>query len=99
MLDRIKKLCGIMPHVTAYNDEIQMLIESAKIELKKAGVDERIINSNNAQLLNAVSCYVKAYRGEDRSNTTRYLKMFNNMCITLTLLDPEEENEDVEYVN
>lgn len=90
MLGKIKKRCGIAVGITVYDDEIQDLINSAKADLIASGVTKEILLSDNEQLLNAVACYVKAYRGNDRTDTEKYLKMYGDLRLYLEFLTPED---------
>jgi len=74
MLEKIKLKCGIAAGITVYNDDIQDLINSSKADLMASGVIKEVIQSDNEQLLNAITCYVKAYRGNDRADTDEYIR-------------------------
>lgn len=90
MLNKIKKSCGIAQMVTVYDEEIQDLIQSAKADLMAGGVIKEVITSDIEQLLNAITCYVKAYRGNDRSDTEKYLKMYGDLRFYLIFLTVDD---------
>lgn len=90
MLEKIKLKCGIASGITVFNTEIQDLINSAKADLMASGVIKDVITSENEQLLNAITCYVKAYRGNDRTDTDKYLKMYGDLRLYLEFLTVED---------
>lgn len=83
MLEKIKLKCGIASGITIYNEEITDLINSAKADLYASGVLPAVIKSDNEQALNAIACYVKAYRGSDRTDTDKYLKLYQDLRLYL----------------
>ena len=90
MLEKIKKRCGIALEITVYDEETQDLIDSAKADLMASGVITTVIMSENKQLLNAITCYVKAYRGNDRSDSDKYIKMYQDLRLYLEFLTDED---------
>lgn len=90
MLVEIKKRCGYAPNVTVYDEEILGLINSAIADLSAAGVIKEVLQSGIKQVLNAITCYVKAYRGNDRTDTEKYLKMYSDLRLYLELLTAED---------
>jgi len=90
MLTKIKLKCGIASGITTYDTEIQDLIYSAQADLMAGGVLTTVIMSEIEQLLNAISCYVKAYRGNDRSDTDKYLKMYKDLKFYLEFLTDDD---------
>lgn len=87
MLESVKARCGIPASVTAYDDEYKMLIEDAKEEMKTAGVPASLLSdvSVNPRVLTCIVLYIKAYRGDDRSDTEKYLEMFHRKVFKLSL--------------
>ncbi len=92
MLNKIKKRCGIHESVTIYDDEILDLIASATHEMIQSGISIGNVTAANAMAVNAVACYVKAYLGDDRSDTATYLEMFRDKTVRL-VLDESLESE------
>ena len=79
MLEIIKKRCYIMTDV--FDDEIKSLISAAIIDCKESGIDESRFEPDKKgkfddQVLNCVTAFVKANRGNDRSDTEIYMKMY-----------------------
>lgn len=90
MLDKIKLGCGIAPSITIYDAQINDLIMSAKADLMLGGVIKEVLQSENEILLNSITCYVKAYRGNDRSDTEKYLKLYGDFKVYLQYLTVED---------
>lgn len=92
MIEQIKSRCGIPTAIKVYDDEFQQLICDALEEMRTAGVPESLLvdldADTNPRVLTAVACYVKAYRGNDRSDTNRYISMYRNKLHKL-MLEPE----------
>lgn len=87
MLKKIKERCGIPASVTVYDSEYQSLIEDCIEEMKTAGVPASLLSSVdvNPRVLTCVCLYVKAYRGDDRSDTEKYLEMYHKKVFKLSL--------------
>lgn len=92
MLEQVKQRCGIPTSVTAYDDEYKMLIEDAKEEMKTSGVPEALLSdtSVNPRVLTCIVLYIKAYRGDDRTDTEKYLDMYHKKVFKLSL-EPVQE--------
>jgi hypothetical protein len=88
----IKKRCGIAEAVTVYDADIQMYIDDCKEDLKASGVPEDIIDEETAGVITAVTMYVKANMGNDRSDTNRYMDLYRKKVFRLSM----EGDEDVE---
>lgn len=87
MLETVKLRCGIPVSITAYDDEYTELIEDAKEEMKTAGVPDSLLSDINVnhRVLTCIVLYVKAMRGDDRSDTDKYLEMFHRKVFKLSL--------------
>ena len=97
MLNEIKKRCYIT--TTIYDDEIQSLINSCILDCIKIGIDKKVFEEENGKYndlaLNCITNYVKAYRGNDRTDTEEYLKMYESIRDKLSLIgDYKEVVED-----
>lgn len=92
MLEQVKQRCGIPASVTAYDDEYAGLIEDAKEEMRTAGVPASLLSdtSVNSRVLTCIVLYVKAMRGDDRSDTEKYFEMFHRKVFKLSL-EPVQE--------
>lgn len=93
MLNLIKKRCGIAEAVTVYDEDITSYIEDCKEDMIASGVSESIISEENNQIITAVTLYVKAYIGNDRTDTEKYLELYRKKVFRLTL---EDESGEVE---
>ena len=77
MLEKIKKRCGIAEGINVYNDDISDYIADALEDMKTSGVPPDILrkDTDDSRVLTAVTLYVKAYLGNDRSDTRMYLDL------------------------
>ncbi len=92
MLEEIKQRCGIPASVTVYDTEYQGLIDDCIEEMRTAGVPAKLISSDNInpRVLTCITLYVKATRGDDRSDTEKYLDMYHKKVFKLSL-EPVQE--------
>ncbi len=101
MLELVKKSCGIAEAVTVYDEEIKNYIEDCVQDMRASGVPPDLIAREPPGIVTAVTLYVKAYLGDDRTNTEKYLELYRKKVFRLTLEDQEDaggpqENKDVE---
>jgi len=87
MLDEIKKRCYILTNI--YDSEITSLISAGIIDCVESGVDKGVFEKKNDgtyddQSLNCITAYVKANRGNDRSDTDAYTKMYESIRDKMT---------------
>ena len=97
LLNLVKARCGIPASVTVYDDsELQPLIMDALEDMKTAGVPAWILEdkgeATNPRVLTAISHYVNANRGSDRTDTARYMRLYRNKLHKL-MLEPETAGE------
>lgn len=87
MLTKIKERCGIPASVTVYDSEYQSLIDDCIEEMRTAGVPAKLLSFDNInqRVLTCIVLYVKSYRGDDRSDTEKYLEMFHRKVFKLSL--------------
>jgi hypothetical protein len=87
MLEKIKKRCGIAEGINVYNEDISDYIEDALEDMKTSGVPPDILqkDTNDPRVLTAVTLYVKAYLGNDRSDTRMYLDLYRKKVFRMTL--------------
>lgn len=92
MLKKIKERCGIPASVTVYDSEYQSLIDDCMEEMRTAGVPAKLLSSDNVnqRVLTCIVLYIKAYRGDDRSDTEKYLEMYHKKVFKLSL-EPVQE--------
>lgn len=81
MLDIIKKRCYIMTNV--FDEEIESLISAGIIDCVQSGISEKVFEKDkdgkyDNQVLNCLTAFVKANRGNDRSDTEIYMKMYES---------------------
>lgn len=103
MLELIKKRCGIAAALTVYDEDIKAYIEDCKEDLLLSGVDKSLIDYEKPGVITAVTFYVKAHLGNDRMDTDKYMKLYQDKVFRLTLEDavvapeqPEEGSPNVE---
>lgn len=87
MLSDIKKRCGIAEGITVYDDEIRSYLDDCEMDLKASGVTEAVLTNEKHlnQIKTAAAMYVKAYIGNDRTDTEKYLDMYRKKVFRLTL--------------
>lgn len=89
MLEIIKKRCYIMTNV--FDDEIESLISAGIIDCIQSGISEKVFEKKNNeydnQVINCLVAFVKANRGNDRSDTEIYMKMYESYRDKMTLED------------
>lgn len=92
ILEQVKSRCGIPASVTAYDAEYTGLIEDAKEEMRTAGVPASLLSSDNVnqRVLTCIVLYVKSTRGDDRSDTEKYMDMYRKKVFKLSL-EPVQE--------
>lgn len=92
MLESVKARCGIPASVTVYDSEYQSLIDDCIEEMRTAGVPASLLSdtSVNQRVLTCITLYIKAYRGDDRSDTEKYLEMYHKKVFKLSL-EPVQE--------
>lgn len=89
MIELIKERCGIAAAITVYDDDIQSYIDDCKEDMALAGVDEELIKAETPGVITAVTFYVKANLGNDRSDTEKYMELYHKKLFRLTLMEPE----------
>lgn len=94
MLDAVKLRCGVPSAITVYDTEFKDLISDALEDMRTAGIPETLLedkgDSTNPRVLTAVSLYVKAMRGDDRTDTDMYLNLYHKKVFKLQL-EPVQE--------
>lgn len=95
MLEEIKKRCGIASGIKTYDGEIKDYIDDCKDDMVSSGVLQEVVESQKKGVLTAITLYVKAHIGDDRSDTEKYLDLYRKKVFRLTLEDAPEV-EDVE---
>ena len=92
MLSIIKMRCGIAEAINIYDEDIEMYIEDCKDDMLASGVPAHLIAEKKPGVITAVTFYVKANIGNDRSDTSRYMDLYRKKVFRLTL----EGETDVE---
>lgn len=88
MLEIIKNRCYITTSI--YDDEIKSLINACIRDCIRCGIKKEVFDINkdgyhDDLVLNCITNYVKAYRGNDRSQTEEYLKMYTSIRDEISL--------------
>ena len=78
-----------------YNEDISDYIEDALEDMKTSGVPPDILkkDTDDPRVLTAVTLYVKAYLGNDRSDTRKYQDLYRKKVIRLTLVGSDLDVE------
>ena len=85
MLNDIKSRLGIDSSVTVYEAELSSLIAAAIADIRAAGVPETLLESGKEddRVKMAVTAFIKASYGDDRTSVTRYNQMYQGMVFRL----------------
>jgi hypothetical protein len=79
VLNIIKNRCYIVSSI--YDDEIKSLISAAIIDCIESGIDNSVFKPSadgkyDDQVINCITAFVKANRGNDRTDTEVYMRMY-----------------------
>ena len=87
MLEIVKNRCGIAGSVTVYDADIELYIKDCLADMAASWVPERLLaNTDDYEgVVTAVSLYVKAYLGNDRTDTEKYLQLYRKKVFRLSL--------------
>jgi hypothetical protein len=97
MLEIIKKRCYIYTNI--YDEEIESLISAGIQDCVESGISKEKFQKNEKtnkyddQILNCITNFVKANRGNDRSDTNIYMKMYESYRDKMTLESDYKENK------
>lgn len=88
MLDIIKSRCYIMSDV--FDEEINSLISAGIIDCVQSGISPKVFEKDSEgkydnQVISCLTAYVKANRGNDRTDTEIYMKMYRSYRDKMTL--------------
>ena len=86
----IKKRAGYSEALTAFDTEIQDAMEAAITKMLAAGVPEDLFVTEDPidkRIIIAITSYVNAYCGQDRTDTNKYLKLFSDGVKNLQMED------------
>lgn len=94
LFEAVKGRCGIPESITVYDDDIKLYISDGISDMRASGVPEYLLGQNkpDPQTSTAITLYVKAYLGDDRTDTDKYLELYRRKVFRLTM----EEDDDVE---
>lgn len=92
MLDIVKIRCGFPPSIHEVDEDVQSYIDDAISDMLASGVSASLIASQTASVITAVSLYVKAYIGDDRTDTEKYLDMYRKKVFRLSLAGDEDDD-------
>lgn len=76
ILKDVKNALDILPNITVYDNQLNLLIEDAKCELIGGGIPKEKIKEDNAQIKMCIILYVKMNFGQDRADTEKYKEMY-----------------------
>jgi len=83
MLEKIKPSLRIKS--SAFDSEINDLIESAKLDLQISGIDKTKITNSDPLILQAIKLYCKANFGLDNKESDKYQLSYNLLKQSLAL--------------
>lgn len=67
----------------ALDPEIQMLLDSARADMLRAGLPESVVDGDGPLVANAAACWCKAKFGYDNSEAERFQKDYRDMVCDL----------------
>ena len=82
ILDDVKVALRIAATNTAFDGEVDDLIDAAKNDLKLAGITE--VNDTDALIKRAINTYCKAHYGYDNPDAERFLQSYLMLKMHLT---------------
>lgn len=83
MLDNVKLAVRIKN--TAYDLELNDLIEACKADLKRVGIKDEKINSDDALIKRLIIIYCKTHFGYDNSDFERLTRVYNDLRNSISL--------------
>jgi len=83
MLEKIKPSLRIKS--SAFDSEINDLIESAKLDLQISGIDKSKISNSDPLILQAIKLYCKVNFGLDNKDSDKYQLSYNLLKQSLAL--------------
>ena len=84
-VDIIKQRIGIASSVTVYDYDIDLYVQDCIMYMRDSGVPEETLAREDSRVVTAVTLYVKAHIGNDRSDTSRYLSLYRQKVSRLIL--------------
>ncbi|MEQ2574976.1 phage head-tail connector protein [Mediterraneibacter faecis] len=84
-VDIIKQRIGIASSVTVYDYDIDLYVQDCIMDMRDSGVSEETLAREDSRVVTAVTLYVKAHIGNDRSDTSRYLSLYRQKVSRLIL--------------
>ena len=85
LLDDVKLALRISPGTTAYDGEVQDLIEAAKADLRLSGVDPAKLDELDPLIKRAIVTYCKAHFGFDNADAERLERAYGMLKMHLSL--------------
>lgn len=76
MLEKVKGALRITTDVPIFNDEVQGLIDSCKLDLQIAGISETKLDEEDPLIERAIITYAKAHFGYDNTDADRFLRSY-----------------------
>lgn len=84
-VDIIKQRIGIASSVTVDDYDIDLYVQDCIMDMRDSGVPEETLAREDSRVVTAVTLYVKAHIGNDRSDTSRYLSLYRQKVSRLIL--------------
>lgn len=77
-----------------YDEEINLLISSCKLDLRTSGIASSLIEEENDLVKKAIILYCKANFGFDNPDAERFQKSYDTLKIKLSLLTEKNLNQE-----
>ncbi len=86
LIGTIKRRLGIAEIVDVYDQDIALYIKDCQLDMLVSGVPESLAMSNDHEgVATAITLYVSAYLGSDRTDTEKYLDLYRKKVFRLAL--------------
>lgn len=84
-VEALKRRCGIASGIKTYDEEIIGYIDDCISEMRASGIPQRLFETENQEVSTAVTFYVKANLGNDRTDTDKYMQLYRRKVARLAL--------------
>lgn len=90
----IKKRCGIADGIIAYDEDLRGYIQDSIDDMLSSGVPRIVLENEEERghegAITAIVLYAKAYLGNDRTDTEKYLDLYRKKVSRLALEGPAD---------
>lgn len=99
MLNSVKVSLRINSSNTAYDNEINDLIEAAKLDLRISGIASTLIVDSDPLIRQAIITYVKAYFGYDNSDSEKLKESYSLLKKHLAIAYRDDDEDTKKLIS